>query len=56
MLFCFTDGSSPLQEFPVSRLDADGQRVPSMRSVVLAVDSNWGAEFSCLYRFRVHGE
>jgi hypothetical protein len=32
-----------------------GVEVPKLRAVSLAVDSNWGAEYSCLYRFRVHG-
>lgn len=33
----------------------NGVVVPKLKAVSLAVDSNWGADFSCLYRFRVHG-
>jgi len=48
------NGSSPDQEFKVAT-DVLGTDVPSLRSITLAVDSNWGEEYSCLYRFRVHG-
>ena len=40
-----------LQEFEVK----EGFNLPKMRAVALAIDSNWGGEYSCLYRFRVHG-
>jgi hypothetical protein len=40
-----------LQEFPVAAND-DG---PRLRSITLAIDSNWGHPYACLYRFRVHG-
>jgi hypothetical protein len=45
----------PLQEFDVTT-DMFGTLVPKMQSVSLAIDSNWGLEYSCLYRFRVHGD
>lgn len=44
-----------LQEFDVST-DMFGNIVPEMQSISLAIDSNWGLEYSCLYRFRVHGD
>ncbi|KAL7471658.1 hypothetical protein ACHAXS_011956 [Conticribra weissflogii] len=33
----------------------DGLSVPKLKAISLAVDSNWGADYTCLYRFRVHG-
>jgi hypothetical protein len=30
--------------------------VPPLQSISLAVDSNWGYDYACLYRFRVHGQ
>jgi len=45
----------PLQEFPVAQ-DVFGTPVPPLQSITLAIDSNWGLEYSCLYRFRVHGD
>jgi hypothetical protein len=44
------------QEFEVETESEDGQEIPPLSSIVLAVDSNWGADYSCLYRFKVHGE
>jgi len=41
------------QEFKVST-QVYGSAVPMLQSVTLAIDSNWGDEYSCLYRFRVH--
>jgi hypothetical protein len=43
-----------LQTFAVPT-SIDGTTVPKLKAVSLAVDTNWGAEYSCLYRFRVHG-
>ncbi len=45
-----------LQEFEVNTKLENGVPIPKLASIVLAVDSNWGAEYSCLYRFRVHGQ
>jgi hypothetical protein len=45
----------PLQEFEVAT-DIFGTPVPKLQSITLAIDSNWGFEYSCLYRFRVHGD
>jgi Sad1 / UNC-like C-terminal. len=47
--------SHALQEFPVQTELLNGTPIPRIASVVLAIDDNWGAEYSCLYRFRVHG-
>jgi hypothetical protein len=43
-----------MQRFAISQ-GANGASVPKLKAVSLAVDSNWGADFTCLYRFRVHG-
>ncbi|KAL7452863.1 hypothetical protein ACHAWC_004579 [Mediolabrus comicus] len=43
-----------LQTFAIPT-SIDGTTVPKLKAVSLAVDTNWGAEYSCLYRFRVHG-
>jgi len=51
------DSTSPVQEFKVETLTDDNQPIPELAVVTLAVDSNWGHEhYTCLYRFRVHGE
>jgi hypothetical protein len=34
--------------------DDDGD-IPKLRSMSLVIDSTWGMEYACLYRFRVHG-
>jgi hypothetical protein len=49
------DSISLRQEFPVDN-EVDGEEVPALRVIQLQIDSNWGAEYACLYRFRVHGE
>jgi len=33
-----------------------GKEIPPLHSISLAVDSNNGHDYSCLYRFRVHGK
>ena len=40
------------QSFEVAQ-DVNGRPVPALQSITLAIDSNWGAEYACLYRFRV---
>ena len=47
--------SEYLQEFEVATA-VFGNDIPALQSISLAVDSNWGHDYSCLYRFRVHGE
>jgi len=42
-----------LQEFFAS---SDGMSMRKLRVIVLAIDSNWGHDYSCLYRFRVHAK
>lgn len=48
-------GERSLQEFDVEIEDSEGHKIPKLSSIVVAIDSNWGAAYSCLYRFRVHG-
>lgn len=43
-----------LQEFPVIT-SVFGNPVPPVQSISLAIDSNWGHDYACLYRVRVHG-
>lgn len=47
--------SDALQEFQAQEELPNGMPIPRIASVALAIDDNWGAEYSCLYRFRVHG-
>jgi hypothetical protein len=41
------------EEFDLAAND-DGD-IPRLRSMSLVIDSTWGMEYACLYRFRVHG-
>ena len=53
--FTFIPGSSISQTtFSIPAM-LDGQRIPKMKVISIAVDSNGGASYSCLYRVRVHG-
>jgi Sad1 / UNC-like C-terminal len=51
----FLESSTSVQEFEVETKFFGGD-LPPLRSISLAVDSNWGNAYSCLYRFRVQGE
>lgn len=48
------DGPRTLQDFEVE--SEHNEALHLMKSITLAIDSNWGADYSCLYRFRVHGD
>ena len=43
-----------LQEFEVADT-VFGKEIPRLHAISLAIDSNHGHEYACLYRFRVHG-
>jgi len=43
-----------IQEFEVAST-VFGKEIPPLHSISLAIDSNYGHEYACLYRFRVHG-
>jgi hypothetical protein len=45
-----------LQEFAVTTTRGEGgtRSMPPFAAVTLAIDSNWGHDYACLYRFRVH--
>jgi len=42
------------QSFLVRETDSNGGVRPKQSCIMLAIDSNWGHDYSCLYRFRVH--
>jgi Sad1 / UNC-like C-terminal len=42
------------QEYEIPN-NVNGVDIPRLRSISLAIDSNWGMSYSCLYRVRVHG-
>lgn len=44
------------QEFELTTEDSNYGNVPKLAAVSLAIDSNWGDDYACLYRFRVHGK
>ena len=52
LILCdFVESEKYLQTFPIV------EKQPEMiQSVVLAIDTNWGADYACLYRFRVQGQ
>ena len=47
--------SNNVQAFAVPTV-LDGQSVPRLKAIAIAVDSSTGAEYSCIYRVRVHGQ
>lgn len=49
------DREAVMQKFSVTTSDEKGRALPLLSSIVLAIDSNWGGNYTCLYRFRVHG-
>ncbi|GKY94885.1 hypothetical protein MPSEU_000453400 [Mayamaea pseudoterrestris] len=51
--FEYTITGAIRQEFEVARVVGE-RPVPELQSVALAIDSNWGAEYACLYRVRVN--
>jgi hypothetical protein len=53
--FEYMIGEETRQEFDVEE-EVGGVDVPKLQSISIAVDSNWGTPYACLYRFRVFGE
>jgi hypothetical protein len=53
--FEYRVGGDIRQEFEV-KTEVKGESVPILESISLLIDSNWGANYSCLYRFRVFGQ
>lgn len=49
-----TENNEYLQRFEVAT-KVFGKEIPPLRAISLAVDSNYGHDYACLYRFRVHG-
>jgi len=47
------NSSRTLQEFAIVKTNRDTSK--KFHSIKLAIDSNWGHDYTCLYRFRVHG-
>lgn len=54
MLPACTDATYSHQSFVVRDTDLSEEVVPKQSCIMLAVDSNWGYDYSCLYRFRVY--
>jgi hypothetical protein len=53
--FEYRVGGDILQEFKV-KTEVKGESIPILESLSLFIDSNWGANYTCLYRFRVFGK
>ncbi|NWW86819.1 SUN1 protein, partial [Rhynochetos jubatus] len=50
--YVYDEEGEPLQMFPVMEISEDAFQIVELRIL-----SNWGhAEYTCLYRFRVHGK
>ncbi|XP_058457893.1 klaroid protein [Malaya genurostris] len=55
--YVYEDNGAPLQYFPVDNPNRQELRGRAFRIVELRIESNHGNEnYTCLYRFRVHGE
>jgi len=48
-------GEASMQQFEVDD-EIGGAYVPKLKSISIAIDSNWGMTYACLYRLRVHGD
>jgi len=48
------ENNAYLQEFETATT-VFGKAIPPLNAISLAIDSNYGHEYACLYRFRVHG-
>ena len=51
--FVFNNVGPSIQRFAIPTT-LDGQNVPKLNSIAFAVDTNWGGDYTCLYRVRVH--
>jgi len=51
--FVFNNVGPSIQRFAIPTT-LDGQNVPKLNSIAIAVDTNWGGDYTCLYRVRVH--